>query len=38
MCKDVEVPAGVYDDNRAGLEKFRLSYDFDEEAQWGAEL
>lgn len=26
--KDVEVPAGVYDDNRAGLEKFRLSYDF----------
>ena len=26
--KDVEVPAGVYDDNCAGLEKFRLPYDF----------
>ena len=31
MCKDVEVPAGVYDDNRADLEKLGLTYDFDAE-------
>ena len=29
MCKDVEVLAGVYDDNCADLEKLGLAYDFD---------
>ena len=31
MCKDADVPAGVYDDNCADLEKLGLAYDFDEE-------
>lgn len=29
MCKDVEVPAGVYDDNCAVLDELGLVYDFD---------
>ena len=29
MCQDVEVPAGVYDDNCPDLEKLGLAYDFD---------
>ena len=31
MCKDAEVPAGVYDDNCPDLERLGLAYDFDEE-------
>ena len=31
MCEDVEVPAGVYDDNCAVLEELGLAYDFDAE-------
>ena len=31
ICKDVEVPAGVYDDNCPDLERLGLAYDFDAE-------
>lgn len=30
MCKDVECPAGVYDDNCADLERLGLVYDFED--------